>query len=160
MKTKTGKVVCSSDYNVFKVDIPITAHFSILSFNPGLKNKFKAWKRRVRWDDTCILVGSVVYEKVLEILSNCDDQTLRQKSLVNGVILKVKTITEVNKSLEKYRLRVDCLEVKDEKAVKSPEFIKIEKEIIQQIIKYCEDQAIYDKLGKYGDFYYNLKKHV
>ena len=43
---------------------------------------------------------------------------------------------------------------------KSPKFIKIEKEIIQQIIKYCEDQAIYDKLGKYGDFYYNLKKYV
>jgi hypothetical protein len=44
--------------------------------------------------------------------------------------------------------------------VKSPKFIKVKKEIIQQIIKYCEDQAIYDKLGKYGDFYYNLKKHV
>lgn len=44
--------------------------------------------------------------------------------------------------------------------VRSPKFIKIKKEIIQQIIKYCEDQAIYDKLGKYGDFYYNLKKYV
>lgn len=42
----------------------------------------------------------------------------------------------------------------------SPKFIKIEKEIIQQIIKYCEDQAIYDKLGKYGDFYYKLKKEI
>lgn len=65
MKTKTGKVVCRSDYNISRVDIPITAHFSILSFNPGLKNKFKAWKRRVIWDNTCRLVGSVVYEKYL-----------------------------------------------------------------------------------------------
>jgi len=44
--------------------------------------------------------------------------------------------------------------------MRSPKFIKVKKEIIQQIIKYCEDKAIYDKLGKYGDFYYNLKKHV
>ena len=43
---------------------------------------------------------------------------------------------------------------------RSPKFIKVEKEIIQQIIKYCEDQAIYDKLGKYGDFYYKLKKEI
>lgn len=108
MKTKTGKVVCRSDYNVSRVDIPITAHFSILSFNPGLKNKFKAWWSRVRWNNTCRLVGSVVYEKVFDVLSNCDDQILVQ----NRGSLLVKAITEVNKSLEKYRLRVDCLNYK------------------------------------------------
>lgn len=118
MKTKTGKVVCRSDYNVslrIRVDIPIIAHFSTLSFNPGLKNKFKAWRSRVRWNDTCRLVGSVVYGKVFDILSNCDDQTLVQKLLEDKGSLMVKAITEVNKSLEKYRLRADCLEVKDEK---------------------------------------------
>ena len=31
-------------------------------------------------------------------------------------------------------------------------------EIIDNIIKYCEDEAIYDKLGRYGDFYYKLKQ--
>lgn len=108
MKTKTGKVVCRSDYNVSRVDIPITAHFSILSFNPGFKNKFKAWWSRVRWNNTCRLVGSVVYEKVFDVLSNCDDQILVQ----NRGSLLVKAITEVNKSLEKYRLRVDCLNYK------------------------------------------------
>ncbi len=117
MKTKTGKVVCRSDYNVslrIRVDIPITAHFSILSFNPGLKNKFKAWERRVRWDDTCRLVGSVVYGKVFDILSNWDDQVL-QKLLEDRAILIIKAITEINNSLEKYRLKVDCLEVNNEK---------------------------------------------
>ena len=29
--------------------------------------------------------------------------------------------------------------------------------IIDNIIKYCETEAIYDKLGRYGDFYYKLK---
>jgi len=116
MKTKTGKVVCRSDYNVslrVRVDIPITAHFLILSFNPGLKNKFKAWKRRVRWDDTCRLVGSVVYEKVFNILSICDDQTLIQKLLGDKVELLAKAFPEVNKSLEKYRLKVERLEINE-----------------------------------------------
>lgn len=36
--------------------------------------------------------------------------------------------------------------------------IVIEQTIIENIIKYCEDQAIFDKLGNYGDFYYKLKK--
>ena len=114
MKIKTGKVVCRSDYNVslrIRADIPITAYFSVLSFNPGLKNKFKAWKRRVRWDDTCRRVGSAVYGKVFDILSNGDDQILVQKLLVDRGSLMVKATTEVNKSLEKYRLRVDYLEI-------------------------------------------------
>ena len=32
--------------------------------------------------------------------------------------------------------------------------------IIQDVIRYCEDKAIYDKLGNYGDFYYKLKRYV
>lgn len=30
-------------------------------------------------------------------------------------------------------------------------------EAIMNVIKYCEDKQIYDKLGYYGDFYYKLK---
>lgn len=33
-------------------------------------------------------------------------------------------------------------------------------EIIEAIIKYCEDKQIYDKLGTYRDFYYKLKKLI
>ena len=35
--------------------------------------------------------------------------------------------------------------------------MEVNKSIIENICKYCEDQAIYDKLSKYGDFYYKLK---
>jgi len=35
--------------------------------------------------------------------------------------------------------------------------VVIDKSIIDNIIKYCEDKAVYDKLGQYGDFYYKLK---
>ncbi len=37
------------------------------------------------------------------------------------------------------------------------EFILTES-IVQNILRYCEDKQVYDKLGKYGDFYYKLKK--
>lgn len=34
----------------------------------------------------------------------------------------------------------------------------IDKEIIENICRYCENKQIYDKLGNYGDFYYKLMK--
>lgn len=36
--------------------------------------------------------------------------------------------------------------------------ILIPKVIVENVIKYCENQAIYDKLSDYGDFYYKLKR--
>lgn len=36
--------------------------------------------------------------------------------------------------------------------------VEVSTELIDNIIKYCEAQAIYDKLGSYGDFYYKLKQ--
>lgn len=35
--------------------------------------------------------------------------------------------------------------------------INVSKELLEQICKYCEDQAFFDKLSEYGDFYYKLK---
>jgi len=32
------------------------------------------------------------------------------------------------------------------------------KEILENVIKYCEDKQVYDKLTMYGDFYYKAKK--
>lgn len=36
--------------------------------------------------------------------------------------------------------------------------VEVSTELIDHIIRYCETQAIYDKLSGYGDFYYKLKK--
>jgi hypothetical protein len=30
------------------------------------------------------------------------------------------------------------------------------RQILEQVVAYCEDQAVYDKLGNYGDFYYKI----
>lgn len=37
--------------------------------------------------------------------------------------------------------------------------IDIDEQVIKDICNYCEIQAIYDKLGRYGDFYYKLKHY-
>jgi len=37
------------------------------------------------------------------------------------------------------------------------EFILTES-IVNNILRFCEDKQVYDKLGAYGDFYYKLKK--
>ena len=38
--------------------------------------------------------------------------------------------------------------------------ITIDIEILENVCKYCEEQAIYDKLSKYGDFYYKIKTEI
>jgi hypothetical protein len=38
--------------------------------------------------------------------------------------------------------------------------MNISSDIIEKVLRYCEDQQIYDKLGNYGDFYYKLKRLI
>ena len=38
--------------------------------------------------------------------------------------------------------------------------IPIPIDVVKNIIRYCEDKQVYDKLGAYGDFYYKLKKSL
>lgn len=59
-------------------------------------------------------------------------------------------------------LRPSDLEVLAElrRRLSEDEEISIPKNVVMQICRFCEDQAIYDKLGRYGDFYYTLKKKL
>ena len=38
--------------------------------------------------------------------------------------------------------------------------VEVPVEVVEAIIKYCEDKQVYDKLTWYNDFYYKLKKLV
>lgn len=38
------------------------------------------------------------------------------------------------------------------------EKVTIDRSILENVCKYCENQAIYDKLGSHGDFYYKIKR--
>lgn len=37
--------------------------------------------------------------------------------------------------------------------------IEVDEKLIKDICNYCEEQSIYDKLGRYGDFYYKLTRY-
>ena len=40
------------------------------------------------------------------------------------------------------------------------ENIGVDKKTIEDICKWCEKQAVYDKLGRYNNFYYKLKNKL
>ena len=46
------------------------------------------------------------------------------------------------------------------KVISRPRKVKVDTELIENICKYCEDNAVFDKLGSYNDFYYKLKKFL
>jgi len=46
------------------------------------------------------------------------------------------------------------------KVISRPRKVKVSTELIENICKYCEDNAVFDKLGSYNDFYYKLKKFL
>ena len=47
-----------------------------------------------------------------------------------------------------------------ENELNSNQNISIPISVIEDICRYCETQAIYDKLSNYGDFYYKIKKLI
>lgn len=44
-------------------------------------------------------------------------------------------------------------------SVKIEGIIDVDEKLIKDICNYCETQAIYDKLERYGDFYYKLARY-
>lgn len=46
------------------------------------------------------------------------------------------------------------------RVISRPRKVKVNTELIENICKYCEDNAVFDKLGSYNDFYYKLKKFL
>jgi hypothetical protein len=38
--------------------------------------------------------------------------------------------------------------------------VLVSKSIIEDVCRYCEDKAVWDKLAGYGDFYYKLKTNL
>lgn len=67
----------------------------------------------------------------------------------------VSNINEEIKELHKNFL--DILGAK-RKEPASDELMVIPKSLIKNVLTYCENQAVYDKLSDYDDFYYKLKR--
>ena len=69
--------------------------------------------------------------------------------------LSPNTITTA-KSYDGYCREVypDKISSNNDKSLKSLSDIR---SVLEDVVKYCENQQIYDKLGSYGDFYYRIK---
>ena len=46
------------------------------------------------------------------------------------------------------------------KKINADSKIMVSREILENVCEYCENMAIYDKLGNYGDFYYKIKSLI
>ena len=69
-------------------------------------------------------------------------------------------ISKINEEIkELYKNYLDIPNTK-RKEPSSDELIVVPKSIIKNILTYCENQSIYDKLSDYDDFYYKLKREL
>ena len=69
-------------------------------------------------------------------------------------------ISKINEEIkELYKNYLDIPNTK-RKELSSDELIVVPKSIIKNILTYCENQSIYDKLSDYDDFYYKLKREL
>lgn len=69
----------------------------------------------------------------------------------------ISKINEEIKELHKNYLDIPNTKTKEPS---SDELIVVPKSIIKNILAYCENQSIYDKLSDYDDFYYKLKREI
>lgn len=69
----------------------------------------------------------------------------------------ISKINEEIKELHKNYLDIPGTKKKEPA---SDELMVVPKSLIMNILAYCENQSIYDKLSDYGDFYYKLKREI
>ena len=98
-----------------------------------------------------------VYTDFLSISNYCDN--LVSRMLFNhGYDLIVAAYTDtLPKELQPSDIEV-LADLK--KRLSGDVSISIPVELAKQICQYCEDQAVYDKLTRYDDFYYKLRKKI
>jgi len=88
-------------------------------------------------------------------VSNCTDISDIESAMDDLRKLQVE-FGENNKTLlelwKKFSDKTKKLEIKNIQAVTVP------LDVIKQVLKYCEDEQIYDKLGTYKNFYYKLNQ--
>lgn len=67
-------------------------------------------------------------------------------------------VSNINEEIKE--IHKNFLDIPDAKRKESStdELMVVPKSVIKNILAYCENQSIYDKLSDYDDFYYKLKK--
>lgn len=67
-------------------------------------------------------------------------------------------VSKINEEIKE--LHKNCLDIPDteRKEQSTDELMVVPKSLIMNVLAYCENQSIYDKLSDYDDFYYKLKR--
>ena len=69
----------------------------------------------------------------------------------------ISNVNEEIKELHKNYLDIPNTKRKE---LSSDELMVVPKSLIMNILSYCENQSVYDKLSDYDDFYYKLKREL
>lgn len=69
-------------------------------------------------------------------------------------------ISNINEEIKEIHKNFLDIPGNERKEPSSDEFMVVPKSLIMNILAYCENQSIYDKLSDYDDFYYKLKMEL
>ena len=93
----------------------------------------------------------------LEKLTKVENELSSYPPLIfAGEALNLKKIF-ISKGFKKELVRKDIF-TREKKEVSNIPVVNVPLPVIMQVLKYCEDNQIYDKLGSYQNFYYKLNQ--
>lgn len=67
-------------------------------------------------------------------------------------------ISNINEEIKEIHKKFLDIPDNERKELSSDELMVVPKSLIKNILAYCENQSVYDKLSDYDDFYYKLKR--
>ena len=69
-------------------------------------------------------------------------------------------ISKMNEEIKKLHKKFLHIPSTKKKKSSTDELMLVPKSLIMNVLAYCENQAVYDKLSDYDDFYYKLKREL
>lgn len=69
-------------------------------------------------------------------------------------------VSKINEEIREIRKKFLDIPDNERKEQSTDELMVVPKSLIMNILSYCENQSVYDKLSDYDDFYYKLKREL
>lgn len=138
----------------YTTDLTVAANFDeVFNF---VWNNGRALKADMREFDNIVCYidpGDAGFSKTIYRGNHCYLAKWHYHSKSGGEGWDIELASILDGTVEDFIRKITNPEPKVEK-------IPVDVKVIKDILRYCEDKAIYDKLGYYGDFYYRLKNLI
>lgn len=69
-------------------------------------------------------------------------------------------VSKINEEIKGFQKNLMEIPNTKKKNPSEDELVVVPKSLIKNVLAYCENQSIYDKLSDYDDFYYKLKREI